>query len=73
MQKHAGVDGLSKSVGQMPVPDLVGLTEAQAEAALAAVNMVGSTVLTTGPVVSQDPIAGTNAARGSTVTYTLTS
>ena len=55
------------------VPDVVGLTEAAAISALEAVGLVAvAGTGTTDPVISQDPVAGTEVSPGSSVTYNLT-
>lgn len=79
--KHAGIPKLSKSAGDhishealtAIVPDVVGMTAANADIAITAVGLVPAAVGTVDPVVSQVPSAGIAVANGSTVTYTLTS
>jgi len=79
--KHAGIAGLSKSAGDhishealtAIVPDVVGMTAANAITAITNAGFVPAAIGTVDPVVSQVPPAGVAAANGSTVTYTLTS
>jgi serine/threonine-protein kinase len=68
------------SAGTAPriVPDLTGLDAPAAEAALAQNGLVGSVApeqqfseLPAGQVTSQDPAAGTELAKGGTVTYVI--
>ncbi|RKZ91466.1 MAG: hypothetical protein DRQ40_09845, partial [Gammaproteobacteria bacterium] len=83
--KHCGIPKLSKSVGNtismgapvipdVIVPDVVGMAETLAISTIEGLGLVALLGAgTLDPVISQDPIAGANAAPGSTVTYTLTS
>jgi hypothetical protein len=61
------VEILAAGVAEVDVPNVVGMTEAAATAAITAAGFVAA-----GPLVaSQSPTAGTAAAPGSTVTITL--
>jgi len=79
--KHAGCSKLTKSSGAqvgldivaLSVPDVVGLGDTIAAAIITAAGLQPAKIGTVDPVVSQNPEAGTNVAKGSTVTYTLTS
>ena len=78
--KHTSIKGLSKSAGDaiglniptILVPDVIGLTEVQAIAAIETAGLIAVGVGTIDPVASQDPVAGLNVLLGSTVIYTLT-
>lgn len=69
---------VSKGREQIEVPDLTGMTEDQAKAALTklgltpkAGNTVASDTVEEGHVAQQDPDSGTKVDRGATVTYAL--
>lgn len=75
--KHCGTPGLSKSAGNqlwtILVPNVIGMTEANAIAAIEGVGLVALRVggNISGNVSLQDPAAGTGVAEGSTVEYEL--
>jgi len=82
--KHAGIKGLSKSTGNahIPghkstrfVPEVIGLTEAAAIAAIEAEDLVASRFGTPvlGLVTIQVPAAKTSVREGTKVNYRLTS
>ena len=68
---------VSRGKPQATVPDLTNKTQAEAEAALADAGLVGaatqatSATVPTGSVISQDPAAGTEVDKGSTVNYVV--
>ena len=71
---------ISTGMGQVQVPDLSGMSAAEAERALSAAGLKGSnggTVasdsVSENQVASQDPAAGVLAAKGATVTYMISS
>jgi len=66
----AGYPSFEAGVG-IAVPDLNGLTEANAETALLAVGLVKGTVTGSGNVDTQDPVAGTSVALGTAVDLDL--
>ena len=79
VKKGSAIDiVVSKGPDLVLVPDIVGMTQAQADAALKDLNLVGSATssaydpeVPAGSVVSQSPKKDEKIARGSTVTYVI--
>lgn len=65
-------NGVLQTVGMVGVPNLIGMTSAQATAAILARGLVVGTITgASGNVTVQSPLAGLIALRGSAVNYTI--